>query len=71
MSEAISGIGADATPDIDALIRATDAASCPDWNAMMAEAYPLFATPGQQIALHLPSSAFFARRLIRFVYRKN
>ena len=26
---------------------------------MMAEAYPLFATPGQQIALHLPSSAFF------------
>ena len=25
----------------------------------MAEAYPLFATPGQQIALYLPSSAFF------------
>ena len=26
---------------------------------MMAEAHPLFATPGQQIALRLPSSAFF------------
>ena len=26
---------------------------------MMAEVHPLFATPGQQIALRLPSSAFF------------
>ena len=26
---------------------------------MMAEAHPFFATPGQQIAPHLPSSAFF------------
>jgi len=38
---------------------------------MMAEAYPLFATPGQQIALHLPSSAFFARRLIRLCTGKT
>ena len=27
----------------------------------MAEAHPLFATPGQQIALHLPSSAFLPK----------
>ena len=33
----------------------------------MAEAHPFFATPGQQIALHLPSSAFFPGRLIRSV----
>jgi len=32
MSEAISGIGVDAIPDIAALIRAT--ASCRDWNAI-------------------------------------
>ena len=34
-------------------------ASCRDWSAMMAEAHPFFATPGQQIAFRLPSSAFF------------
>jgi len=32
---------------------------------MMAEAHPLFATPGQQIALCLPSSPSCLRRLIR------
>jgi len=59
MSEAISGIGVDAIPDVAALIRAT--ASRPDSSAIMAEAHPLFATPGQQIALHLPSSAFLPK----------
>src|SRR3954454_12584820 len=37
------------------------AAPRPDWNAIMAEAHPLFAMPGQQIALHLPSSAFLPK----------
>ena len=39
---------------------------------MMAEAHPLFATPGQQIA---PSSAFLpepaAGKLVRSMYRNN